>query len=62
MLWHNGMPDARAASGSAVELFHECRACDWLVLKPDLQWIAGPGGDDSLDDAWVLTLRAQLDF
>jgi carbohydrate-selective porin OprB len=29
---------------------------------PDLQWIAGPGGDDSLDDAWVLTLRAQLDF
>jgi carbohydrate-selective porin OprB len=56
------MPDARAASGSAVELFHECRACDWLVLKPDLQWIAGPGGDDSLDDAWVLTLRAQLDF
>jgi hypothetical protein len=24
--------------------------------------ITNPGGDDSLDDAWVLTLRAQLDF
>jgi porin len=51
-----------AANETAVELLYRCQTCDWLVLKPDLQVIANPGGDDSLDDAWVLTLRAQLDF
>lgn len=45
----------------AVELFYKAQVTPWFSLKPDLQYIANPGGI-GLDDAWVGTLRAELAF
>jgi porin len=33
-----------------------------ITLRPDLQWIANPGGDPSVDDALVFSLRCELSF
>ncbi len=46
---------------TAVELFYKAHLTPWLSLKPDLQYIANPGGA-GLDDAWVATLRLELVF
>lgn len=43
-----------------VELFWRTAPAGWLLLKPDLQYVFHPGGDSSLDDAWILGLRAEL--
>ena len=43
----------------AVELFYKVQLGPWVALKPDLQYIANPGGA-GLDDAWVATLRLEL--
>ncbi len=48
------------AAETAVELYYGFEPVEWLRLKPDLQFISDPGGDASLDDAWILTLRATL--
>lgn len=45
-----------------VEFTYECAVTPWLTVKPDLQWIANPGGDESVDDAFVATLRCILTF
>ena len=45
----------------AVELFYELQLCAGLTLKPDVQYIANPGGA-GLDDAWVVTLRVEASF
>lgn len=50
------------SSETACELYYKRQIAPWLVLKPDIQYIANPGGDSALDDAIVLSLRAQLDF
>ncbi|MFI4861425.1 MAG: carbohydrate porin [Phycisphaerales bacterium JB063] len=46
---------------TAVELFYKAQLTPWLSLKPDVQYIVGPGGG-GLDDAWVFTLRMELTF
>lgn len=43
----------------AVELFYRVQLGPLVVLKPDLQYIANPGGM-GLDNAWVATLRLEL--
>lgn len=50
------------SSETAFELFYKRQIAPWIVLKPDLQYIANPGGDSALDDAFVASLRVQLDF
>lgn len=42
----------------AVELFYKLQLGEGLSLKPDLQYIANPGGA-GLDNAWVATLRLE---
>ena len=51
-----------ASSETACECFYRWQVRPWLALKPDVQWIANPGGDATLDDALVLTLRLHADF
>ncbi len=51
-----------ASSETAYECFYRWQVRPWLALRPDLQWIANPGGDATLDDALVLTLRLHADF
>lgn len=46
---------------TAAELFYKAQLTPWLSLKPDLQYIANPGGT-GLGNAWVTTLRLELIF
>ena len=46
----------------AIELFYKAQVNGSFSLKPDLQYILHPGGDASLKDAVVLTLRGELTF
>ncbi len=46
----------------AIELFYLARVNGSFSLKPDLQYIIHPGGDASLNDALVATLRGELTF
>ena len=48
-------------SETAYEIFYKIQVNDYLAIKPDLQYIANPGGA-GLDDAVVGTLRVELAF
>jgi porin len=41
----------------AFELFYAFEPIPWVRLQPDVQYILNPGGDPTLDDALLLTLR-----
>jgi porin len=41
------------------EIFYQAQITPWFVIKPDLQYITGPGGQGA-PDALALTLRLQL--
>lgn len=43
-----------------VELFYKHQLFGWCSLKPDLQYILHPGGDEDADDAWVAALRLEF--
>ena len=45
----------------AIEYFYKIPVLPWVTLKPDLQYIANPGGT-GLEDAWVGTLRTAIAF
>jgi len=47
---------------TAFELFYKYQLASWFVLQPDVQYIVHPGGDETVDDALVLTLRLTVDF
>jgi len=49
-------------SETAYELFYSFEPEPGVRLKPDVQLIDSPGGDATLDDAWVVTLRVSLSF
>lgn len=61
-LSHVGLSDESGAgftadSETAFELFWALDLAPGLRVKPDLQYIADPGGDQALADAWIFTLR-----
>lgn len=45
-----------------VELNYNYFPTKWLLLRPNLQYIANPGGTRKVDDAWVLGLSTKLIF
>lgn len=47
---------------TALELFYKAQITPWLTLKPDLQYIVNSGGDSSLGDTLVGTLRVEVAF
>jgi len=47
---------------TGVELYYRIALLPWLVLTPDVQYIAVPGGTRPARDAVVLVLRARLTF
>lgn len=47
---------------TTVELTYRVRATPWLALQPDVQYIVNPGTDPTLDDAWVVGLRFELNW
>ena len=46
---------------TAFELFYGARVAGWLCIKPDLQYIANPGGTDN-DDAFAVGVRCEIVF
>lgn len=46
--------------GQGVEAFYNVRATDTLTITPDVQWISQ--AQETVDDAWVLGVRANLAF
>lgn len=46
---------------TACELFYKIQATGWMSLKPELQYIANPGGVGN-DDALALGLRCEIVF
>ncbi len=44
----------------AIELFYKLQSTPWMSIKPDLQYVFNPGGDETLDDAIVATLRFEF--
>ena len=51
-----------ASSERVVELFYNAQLTPWLHVTPDVQWVANPGGDRSVSNAWVAGLRVQMEF
>lgn len=51
-----------ADNETAYELGYAIHWCAGVVLTPDLQYISNPGGDASLDDAAVFSVRCELSF
>ncbi len=47
---------------TSIETFYNFQATTYLSIKPDLQYIINPGGDESIDNALVLTVRLTLAF
>ena len=44
---------------TAIELFYKAQLTGWLSLKPDIQYIANPGGTSN-DDAIAVGVRFEL--
>jgi len=47
---------------SVCELYYKAGITPWFELTPDLQYVINPGGDESIDDSLVLSLRALIRF
>ena len=49
-------------SETSIEAYYNYQATSYLSIKPDLQYIIHPGGDETLKDALVATLRVTVAF
>jgi len=50
------------AHESVVEVYYNAAVAPWLSLTPSVQFVDNPGGDNAVDDAVVVGLRAQGAF
>jgi porin len=46
---------------TAFELFYKAQVCGWLILRPDIQYIANPGGTAN-KDAVAVGMRCEVSF
>jgi len=46
----------------AVELYYGVQATDWLVARPNLQFVGNPGGTGHNKDVVVIGLKTSIDF
>ena len=63
-VWFSDEPGAGFTEDAewAFEAFVKFQVTPWLSIKPDLQYIIHPGGDATVDNALVGTLRLELAF
>jgi len=47
---------------SALELYYNTQVTPWLNISPSVQYITNPGGDETVSDAVILGVRAQIIF
>lgn len=50
------------AAETALEITWRAEINDHVALQPDLQYIIHPGADAALDNAWLVGLRAELNW
>jgi porin len=55
-------PVAVQDSEYAFELYYGLQATDWLMARPNIQYIHLPGGTSHNDDVLVLGLKTSIDF
>lgn len=46
----------------AYEFFYSARITPWMFVQPDVQFIKDPGGDASVNDATIISVRVRLLF
>ena len=46
----------------AVELYYGLQATDWLMARPNLQYVSHPGGTSHNKDVLVIGLKTSIDF
>ena len=54
--------DAFSSHETVLEAFYMLQLSKWWTVQPDVQWIFNPGGNETIPDAVVLTLRTSLAF
>ena len=54
--------DSDSGHETALESYYLWPLSENLALKPDLQYILSPSGSEQLDNAWVFTLRLEINF
>jgi len=47
---------------NALEVYYNAQVTPWLSLSPSIQYISNTGGDETIKDAVVFGLRAQMTF
>ena len=47
---------------SVLEVYYNAQVTPWLSISPSVQYVANPGGDDTVSDAVVFGVRAQMTF
>ena len=45
---------------TVFETYYNIAVSPWLHISPDIQYIASPGGDKTVDDAIVIGVRVQI--
>lgn len=55
-------PAFTESAETAIELYYRLSVCQDVVVRPDLQYIVNPGGDASVDDATVFSVRLELNL
>jgi porin len=57
-----GSPTDVQHSEYAVELYYGLQATGWFMARPNVQYIADPGGTGHNKDVWVLGLKTDVKF
>jgi porin len=58
----SGEPGALSGNETQIEGFYKFKLTPWLSIKPDVMYIANPGGDTGASDCLFAGLRVVADF
>ena len=59
---HSGAISTTKSHETLVELTYQYQLTHAIYIQPNIQWIGRPSGDNSIDDALVIGLRAGFTF
>jgi len=61
-LSNDGNPGIVQNAEYAVEFYYGLQATDWLMMRPNLQFVRQPGGTSHNEDVLVVGLKTSMDF
>ncbi|OHB63830.1 MAG: hypothetical protein A2Y76_11800 [Planctomycetes bacterium RBG_13_60_9] len=47
---------------TVVETYYNARLTNWSAVSPSIQYITNPGGNRDMDQAVIVSVRAQISF